>query len=310
MDIRATISERLLSEAADSVPAQARELEKAARKIASYSRAPGNRKQADRIAPVLTAAAVTALGEAFLALREEEINDPHPVFGNEFRQADYAFAALLIAAGDPELEPTSRPSIERVIALIPDMDTQQAEHVHYLSGQYSGLEAAGSLHTAAASHLGHHPETEADVWARQLSLDLPKEYWQISVAIPSVLTTGPLDANVFADITNFTGDRTDWNIRIGAINRDMLGGSHAPAVSRGVELGHYSRESRREGGPAIDGAIAPAQSFFDLPRVLADLEAAHPELSFDREALTARGGPGRLATPSRKKLLKAWLTAE
>ncbi len=86
MDIRATISERLLSEAADSVPAQARELEKAARKIASYSRAPGNRKQADRITPVLT---------------------------------------------------------------------------------------------AAASHLGHQPETEADVWARQLSLDLPKEYWQI-----------------------------------------------------------------------------------------------------------------------------------
>ena len=92
---------------------------------------------------------------------------------------------------------------------------------------------------------------------------------------------------------------------MGAINANSLGGNRSVSGPDSPH-GEYDRQGR---GIAITGAIAPATGPDDLPRVLADLERAHPELSFDREASKISGAPGRLITPTKKKLLIAWLSA-
>lgn len=308
---------QILTDLAAAAPAAtARELEKAAKKLESYSRAPGNRKDADRIVSVLTPAVVEALGDAFVEVRADEIVNPHPVFGAEFRRADYAFAALLVGALDPALEEMALRGVEKVIELLPRMTPQQAEHIQYLSKLYPEVEAADRLHAAATQLLSQQPETPGERWARELGLDLPNEYWSISLGLDPIVTPREdsprrlrrwFDAIILADITNFPGDRTQWSIRIGATDRTVLGASDAAPVHRGVPLGAYDRDHHTT-DERIAGAVVPPQEPLDFPRVLAELEAAHPELRYDYAKLSVSGRPGRLISPTKKKLLIAWLS--
>lgn len=71
-----------------------------------------------------------------------------------------------------------------------------------------------------------------------------------------------------------------------------------------TEHGDYDRKD------VIVGQITPAANPIDLPRVLADLERQHPNLSYDRSAIKVSGSPGRLISPKKKKLLIAWLSGE
>lgn len=307
----------ILTHRAQASPADtARELEKAAKKIGSYSRAPGNRKDAERVSGVLTAAVVEALGEAFVEVRTYEIDNPNPHFGPEFQQADYAFAPLLIAAGDPVLETVALRGVDEVLALMPRMSPKQVEHIQYLSKQFPEVDAADKLHAAATGLLSQQPETPGEKWARELGLDLPNEHWSISIGLDPIFTGNEdyperlrrwFDAIILADISNFPGDRADWSIRIGATDRNVLGGNRAQAVERGVPLGAYDRKHHTT-DERVAGAVVPAQDPSDFPRVLAELEAAHPELRYNYAKLSASGRPGRLLSPAKKKLLIAWLS--
>ena len=307
----------ILTDRAQASPADtARELEKAAKKIGSYSRAPGKRKDAERVTSVLTPAVVEALGDAFIAVRTYELDNPLPLLGPDFRQADHAFAALLIGAADPALEAMALRGVDQVVALLPRMSAKQAEHIHYLAKQFPEVEAANRLHAAAKGVLAQFPETAGEAWARELGLDLPNEYWSISLGLDPVVADTEetrrrprrwFEAIILADITSYPGDHTTWSIRIGTTNRDMLGWDRAAPQERGVPVGTYDREDRAP-YERIAGAVVPPQSPSEFPRVLADLEAAHPELRYDYAKLSVSGSPGRLLSPAKKKLLIAWLS--
>lgn len=307
MALNPDIATRLRTTASTAPAPQAKELEKAAKKLESFSRAPGDLKQAERIGAVLTPAVVEAMGEAFFELRREEIANPHPHFGPDFQQADYAFSALLIATDSPELEPAGTTALARVVDLIPTMTPQQAEHIAYLGQQFSHLAAAAAPRAAAQQVLAQQPSTEGTAWARDLGLALPDQFWSISLCLEPLLEDGMrwFDAFIYVDIANYPGDKTNWNIRIGTMNMNKLGGDSEPASYLGVKLGDYEREGFEEG--IISGSITPPQSLAELPRVLAELEAAHPELRYDYAKLSASGRPGRLLSPTKKKLIGAWL---
>lgn len=309
MPTQTPISQRLVALATNAESDDAQALVKAAKKLESYDRAPGGRKNADRIAPVLTPAVVRALGEAFVDLRTEEVTDGTDIRGSEYVQADYAFAALLIASQDPVLAAAAEPAVQAVIALLPSMEARSAEHIHHLSGEYAKVEAAGRLRAAAMERLEQEPETLASVWARDLGLDLPKSYWSLTIGLANLdVENGDgqptrIDATIWADVKSYPGVKSDWNIRIGTIGRDQLGESDRRT------RGDYERTSR-SGGLVLEGHVDPAESPFDFPRVVQEIQAAHPELVFDFAKLSLSGGPGRLGTPTRKKRIAAWLKGE
>lgn len=304
MTLLTTIAERLDAEAEKCGPAAA-ELAAAVTKLDSFSRAPGNRKQADRVGAVLTPAVVRALGDAFTALREEEITDPSSsVFGPDFRQADYALAGLLIAAAEPDLADAATPALERVRDMLERMLPKQAEHVQFLAGLYPESPLSDELSAAARARLGQEPETLAAAWAKTLGLDLPAEYWSLFLTIPCEVEEEHVDALVTLNLDNTPGSETTWSIRMGAINSNSLGGNRRSSYPDS-EHGSYQRTGRRV---EFEGHIEPAAGPEDLPRVLHDLEAAHPALRYDRAGVKVSGSPGRLISPTKKKLLVAWLS--
>jgi hypothetical protein len=297
-----SITERLDAEAEKGGP-HAAELRATVAKLDSYSRAPGTRKQADRIGAVLTPAVVRALGDAFLAMREEEIAGPaSSVFGPDFRQGDYALAGLLLASATPDLADAALPSLQRVRDLVERMLPKQAEHVQYLVGLYPESPLASELGDAARQRLGQEPATLAATWASSIGLDLPATYWSLYLVIPAGLEVGHIDASLVLDLDNTPGSETRWSIRIGAINSDELGGNR-----RSSYTGGYARVGRRT---TLEGRIEPASSPEELPRVLRDLEAAHPEVTWDRAGLKVSGSPGRLVSPTKKKRLIGWLSED
>lgn len=297
------ISDKLeaVAKTTDSEPVRAA-LTKAAKKIASYSRAPGNRKDADRMTGVLTPEVVTALGNAFLENRSAEIAGLDAgLFSPEFRQSDYAFAALLIASGDPVLSEAAHEPIARVAELIEQMDPNQTEHVQFLAGLYPDVEASAVLLAATRARLAGEPQTLAESWASQLGLGLPAEYWAVNLAIPCELAEGRADASVFVDIEHRPGTPSRWSIRIGAINRDVLG------VDRwGPDAGSLVAYDR---GRGVAGQVRAATGPDELPRILRDIEETQTGLTFQRVALKVSGSPGRLISPTKKKLIIAWLAA-
>lgn len=317
----AMLSEPAISEVlrarAETSPAAA-ELEAAAKKLDSFSRAPGTRKQAERVGTVLTSDVVEVLGRAFVDLRTDEIEHPDQHFGSEFREADYAFAGLLIAAADPALQGSAKPALDEVVALLPRMLPDQREHVHYLSGLFPDNEAASAVHAAATRVLEKEPDTEGDVWARELGLGLPKQFWEISLSLEPIVPDWPEDhvmhghprrwfeAIIYADISNYPGDGTGWDLRIGTRDRDVLAGT-ASHPRRGSQLGEYDRPHFRH-GESVSGAIVPPEAIADLPRALADLEAAHPELRYNYAKASISGRPGRLLSAAAKKKIIAWLS--
>lgn len=308
-----SIADTLLARAQEAPPVVAKELEAAAKKLESYSHAPGDRKAAARITPVLTPAVVDALGEAFIALRRAELEGTDPIWDNEFKQADYAFAALLLASEDPALAAAAAPHLDALVELVPRLHSDHIEHLNYLAS--ADTEQDGRIKAAAAAVIEAQPATLAEQWAEALGLDLPREYWTLTLILKLVepdkedFTTPRIDAALLADIRNYPGDSTDWNIRIGLFSRNTLGGSRAPASDRGIPLGSYHREDRK-GEAIVEGALEPAQTPFDFPRILADLRAAHPELNYDLAKLSVSGGPGRLGSAARKKRLREWLAGD
>lgn len=297
------ISDRLEAAATTAATEQVRAaLTKAAKKIASYSRAPGNRKDADRVAGVLTPEVVTALGAAFLENRSAEIDGLDTgLFSPEFRQSDYALAGLLIASGDPALADAAQEPIARVAELIEQMDPNQTEHVQFLAGLYPDFGASAALLEAARARLAKEPQTLAASWASQLGLGLPAEYWAVNLAIPCELAEGRADATVFADIEHRPGTPSRWSLRIGAINRDVLGADRWASAEGNLVA--YDR------GRGVAGRIRAAAGPDDLPRILRDIEETQTGLTFQREALKVSGSPGRLISPTKKKLIIAWLAA-
>lgn len=157
------ISDRLEAAAATADSQHVRAaLTKAAKKFASYSRAPGKRKDADRVASVLTPEVVAVVGDALVRTHTVEIAGLDAgVFSPEFRESDYALAALLIASGDSELADSAEESISRLATLVAQMDPNQAEHVQFVAGLYPELESSAALRTAARARLGLEPETLA-----------------------------------------------------------------------------------------------------------------------------------------------------
>ncbi|NHB84204.1 hypothetical protein G7085_05040 [Tessaracoccus sp. HDW20] len=110
------------------------------------------------------------------------------------------------------------------------------------------------------------------------------------------------------EITNYHGDRTDWSIRIGTMSTQVLGGSARPSMYGHDELGRYDRKGCDPTDEGIAGSVSPVQGPPDFPRVLAELEAAHPALRYDYAKLSASGRPGRLLPPTRKRQLISWLS--
>lgn len=309
MPTETSISHRLVAIAASSGADDAEALVNAAKKLEAFDRAPGGRKQADRIAPVLTPAVVRAMGEAFVALRTEETAEGPGIWGSEFVQADYAFAALLVASQDPSLAVAAEPAVDAILALLPTLEPMAAEHIHYLSGEYPKVEAAGRLRAAALERLDQEPETVATAWARDLGLDLPNAHWSLTIGLFNLdLENGgdqptQIDATIWADVRNFPGVKSAWNIRIGTIGCEMLGQG-----DRGA-WGGYERTSRPR-GIVVEGHVEPAKSPLDFPRIVQEIQAAHPEIDFNFAKLSVTGGPGRIGTPARKKRIAAWLKGE
>jgi len=304
MDEYRGISERLAAMADEADATVATALNAAAAKIGSFSRAPGKRKDADRVAAVLTPEVVDALGEAFIGVREEEIQDPpHEFIGCEFQQADYAFAALLIASAEPGLDAPALAALERVEQMIGRMAPKQAEHVQFLAGLYPETPRSAALQAATSARLSDEPLTVAGAWAEELGLDLPAEFWSLSLTVPGTVEGGRADVLIAMNLDNTPGSDTRWSMRIGAINSNSLGGNRPPSRPD-TDHGHYDRND------AIVGQLPPATNPIELPRVLADLERQHPNLSYDRAALSVSGTPGRLISPTKKKLLIAWLSGD
>jgi len=294
-----SITERLQAEAKKGGP-HSSELTATIAKLDSYSRAPSTRKQADRIGAILTPVVLRALGDAFLALREEEIAAPPSlVYGPEFRQADYVLAGLLLASATPDLAEAALPVLERVRDLVPRMLPKQAEHVQYLIGLYPESPLAPELADAARLRLVQEPATLAATWAASIGLDLPATYWSLYLVVPADLEAGRIDASLVMSLDNTPGSETRWSIRIGAMNSDELGGNR-----RSSYTGGYARTGRRA---SIEGHVEPASAPEELPRVLRDLEVAHPEVTWDRAGLKVSGSPGRLISPTKKKRLIGWL---
>lgn len=317
MTFHAKISERLREKACHADAVHALALEKAAKKIESFSRAPGDAKQATRMSPVLTPEVLDALGRAFIELRTDEAElGTHELYGPDFRQADHAFGALLYGAATAEFADVAVRHLDAITALLPRMTPPQAEHINYLTPAPHGIEAIARVHAAARERLDQEPGTIAEKWSDQLRLELPREHWSLTLGIPLAwpdakkLSAHPLDATVWADVANYPGDKTRWNIRIGTLGRHRLGEANASPSERGIPLGHYHREWRRDESKNIRGSVEPAQSPSDFPRVLAELERAHPEVRFDLKRLSVSGGPGRLGTAARKKALREWLGSE
>lgn len=304
-----TISDALRARAQAASEPESGQLEKAAKKLESYSRAPGDRSKLLAMAPVLTPAVVDALGREFVRLRSEEIESPDEVFGSEFRQADYAFGALLIAAEDPSLRDTAVARLDDVVALVPRMNAGHVEHLNYLASGDGDQDRL--IKTAAAEFIAGQPATLAEEFADALGLDLPREYWSLTVGLKNVDEDSPkvprLDATIWADIKNYPGNTTRWNIRIGTLGMDPLGDDSGREVSSGRTVGRYHRDARR-GDESIEGFVTPAATPFDFPRIIADLRAAHPTLEYDFAKLSVSGGPGRLGTAARKKRLRDWLS--
>lgn len=145
-----------------------------------------------------------------------------------------------------------------------------------------------------------------------MGLDLPEGAWTVTFTVPASVPRGRVDADVCAYIWHVPGDHdlSRWELKIGAGNAHGLGGSGAaPSWPPGAEYGEYDRPVRR-GGPRISGVLVPPRGPSEIPRVLGDLESAHPDLSYDRSAVTCTGNPGRLITPTRKKRLIGWLTGQ
>ncbi|MDT9595265.1 hypothetical protein RDV89_19415 [Nocardioides zeae] len=296
------ISDRLTARAAEmsaEQPTEAAELTKASKKFAGYSRGPGTRREADRIAKLLTPAVVAAVGAALVDLRRREIGGETVLLmsDGDFREGAYALAALLAAAASPELEAAARGPLAELEALVPQMNPKQAEHVQYFTGLYSDVEAGAPLRAAADARLAQEPPTLQQVWAVSVGLDLPSTWWSIAITVP-----GLLHGEEDSDVTVYTSTEHDpagageWHVRLGFFNTSMLGRDWP----RQPPYGTYERKT-------IAGEIAPALEPGDLPRVLADLEAAHPELTFDRSAVRVAGSPGRLISPAKKKVLRAWV---
>lgn len=106
-----------------------------------------------------------------------------------------------------------------------------------------------------------------------------------------------------AFIKNVPGGGSDWKVQMGAMNANALGGSQRPSSPDSAH-GVYDRKGK------VAGEITPANAPNDIPRVLNDLESAHPKLSYDRGAAKISGSPGRLLSPKKKKLIIAWLSGE
>lgn len=308
MSFHLTIAEHLETLATDAEAPVATQLRATAKKLGSYSRAPGTRAQAERISTILTPAAVEAMGTALLANLQDDATDERPGVTPEVVQTGYATCGLLIASSDEDLSAAALNVLDRLDALFPTLLPRQVESVQFYSGLFPESPAASQLFQAAATRLGQEPETDAARWARTLGLDLPDTYWSLVVVVPGSVEGGRPDVDIMVYLWHYPGDHelSRWEVKVGTGNGHSLGASagQKPALS-GWEHGEYDRTGRR--GPTIAGTIAPVEDLRDLPRVIADLERAHPELTYDRTAITTSGGPGRLITPTKKKKLVAWL---
>lgn len=307
MPFHVSIADHLRAAAENAPQPLAADLEAAALKLDGFLRAPGTRKEADRIVAVLTPGVVTAVGEAFVTMRTHEIQHPDATFGSEFRTADYAVAALINAAATPGLAEAADAQIDRVLTLIPSMTPLQVNHIETLSSKYPQVGAAVALGAAVRERLAGEPETEADRWDKELGLGMPTGSWDMRLRVPAVMDEGTLDAAIVIRIENFPGTGAGYDIRMGAMNYNALGGGISVIRQLGLSLGEYERffpHSKR----SLKGSVSLAESINDIPGVLAQVEAAHPELHYDREAIDFSGGPGRINTPSRRKKIIAWLS--
>lgn len=311
MSFHPTIAERLEALAADAQAPVATQLRSAAKKLGSYSRAPGARAQAERVSGILTPAAVEAMGAALLANLEDDATDDRQWNSPEVVQTGYATCGLLIASSDDDISPIALKVLDRLNTLVPTLLPGQVESVQFYSGLFPESPASSQLFQAAATRLGQEPETDAARWARTLGLDLPDTYWSLSVIVPGNVEGGLLDVDILAYLWHYPGDHelSRWEVKFGTGNGHSLGASagQKPALA-GWEHGEYDRTDRH--GPTIAGTVAPVEDLCDLPRVIADLERAHPELTYDRAAITTSGRPGRLITPTKKKKLVAWLQGD
>lgn len=307
MPFHVSIADHLRDSARNAPQPLAADLEAAALKLDGFTRAPGTRKQADRIVEVLTPEVVTAIGEAFVAIRGYEIEHPEEVFGGEFRTTGYALAALINAAATPELASAAHVQLTKVLALIPSMAPLQVDQIETLSSKYCTEEVAATLRAAVRERLAREPETEADQWDKELGLGMPSGTWEIYLRVPAVMDEGRLDAAIVIEIENYPGMGAGFSLRMGASNYNALGGGVQVIRELGLALGEYERffpNSKR----SLKGSVSLAEFINDIPGVLAQVEAAHPELHYDREAIDFSGGPGRINTPTRKKKLIAWLS--
>lgn len=275
-----------------------------------YVSAPGKRADAERISKVLTPAVVEAMGAALLANLHDDATDEREWATPEPVHTGYTFCGLLIASGDATLAPAALRSLEELGGLMESLLPRQVESIQYLSGLFPESSAALQLFEAASERLGLEPEMDTARWARTLGLELPQTYWSLVVVVPGTVEGDWADVDILAYIKHTPGDQdlSEWVLKFGTRNGHSLGASpgQKPALARwGWDHGEYDRTER--GGPTIAGAVEPAKDLLELPRVIADLERAHPELTYDRTAVSTSGGPGRLITPTKKKKLVAWL---
>lgn len=298
-----SIVDRLNSRARQATPGIAEQLESAAKKLESYTRAPGSRKEADRMTSVLTPPVVQALGDELVnQLREEEGEE-----GLEFSllqpERDYALASLLIASANPDLSAPALTALDTIGEMLGQLSTKQVEHLHWLTGIYGGSDEVDRMHTAAEVLLAQEPQSEAAQWANELNLELPSGAWSVHILVPGNLEEGRADIGVQVFLRNVPGGGSSWKMQIGAMSANALGGDRNPSYPDS-DHGVYDRAGK------ITGEIVPAEGPGDIPRVLRDLERAHEALTYDRSAAKVSGSPGRLFSPKKKKRVIAWLTEE
>lgn len=307
MPFHESVAGHLRATAENAPQPLADDLEAAAAKLDGFFRAPGTRKEADRIVAVLTPEVLTAIGEAFVTMRSDEIAHPEEHFGSEYVTTGYALAALINGAAIPELAAAADVQLAKVLALIPSMTPQQVDQIELLSSKYRKEEAAVALRAAVSERLAREPETQAEQWDKELGLGMPAGTWEMYIRVPVVMDQGRLDAAIVIEIESYPGMGAGFSLRMGAANYNALGGGIQVIPQLGLALGEYERffpNSQR----SLKGSVSLAEVINDIPGVLAQVEAAHPELHYDREAIEFTGSPGRINTPTRKKKIISWLS--
>lgn len=190
------------------------------------------------------------------------------------------------------MNPFAIPLLDEVIELMPIMVPAHGEHLNYLSSADTAQDRR--IKAAAATYIAGPPATVAEEWSQALGLELPREYWSLTVSLKVLDPESPdvpaLDATIDADVKNYPGDASNWNLRIGTQSMNPLGDERGGKEYLGKPVGSCRRDGRRT-HLVIEGQITPAQSIYDFPRVVADLLAAHPELSYNFAGLSISGGP-------------------